>query len=541
MMSLVLANIMSPIIWEWRKQDCFKKLQGKTPYRKIMRLKQFIMDEFEFNLDLETWGLTNRNTELQRFDKYIDKETISKSNALFGYQGDKYYFSRDIRKHFGLDKYDSDIIPYWKTETIEAMKAFRHKPDYNVGAGECVSLSALYAAAMFIVCDIPLEDIFMILTPLHSQNFVNVQNGILTNNRRIMTKNMWFNGSELSMKGRRALKNEHVTIVSHITGHNHAIYKEASINPKSLKKLSDTLLPYLSSETTIPIFANFLRHNSKYQPHFQMCRDCRGKARFIKAEVLFHYEHNSKYRIADSSFEKLLDEVLSEDYHVYPFSNRIRCDELEEFIKNKDIRKYPDRDALRDFISPYIENSTDFIDDLYSFVHTTPKLPNIDKNIVSTEPVKIEIGQSREEIIARLETIRSKNQTVDLAFYAYRDMNRCEWEPFMKAAMERNPVSLEKTNDMSIDEIYHWLNSISNQSIYPKNRIAQPDELVNYNMGDGIEKAILLANVIKANTPDSEMKITIDTETILHDSRREYRFKSGKKIKHRLIIPTSGY
>ena len=54
MYSLVMANIMSPIIWKWRDVDCFKKLEGKTSYKKLMRLKQFIMDEFEFNLDLET-------------------------------------------------------------------------------------------------------------------------------------------------------------------------------------------------------------------------------------------------------------------------------------------------------------------------------------------------------------------------------------------------------------------------------------------------------------------------------------------------------
>lgn len=34
MMSLVLANIMSPIIWEWRKEDCFKKLQYGRRHRK---------------------------------------------------------------------------------------------------------------------------------------------------------------------------------------------------------------------------------------------------------------------------------------------------------------------------------------------------------------------------------------------------------------------------------------------------------------------------------------------------------------------------
>ena len=64
---------------------------------------------------------------------------MSHSNALFGYEGDKHYFTLDIRKHFGLDKYTSSTIPYWKTETVEAMDAFVHKENYRVGAGECVA------------------------------------------------------------------------------------------------------------------------------------------------------------------------------------------------------------------------------------------------------------------------------------------------------------------------------------------------------------------------------------------------------------------
>ncbi|MHC5061834.1 MAG: hypothetical protein ACYTFK_12210, partial [Planctomycetota bacterium] len=135
MYSLVLANIMSPIIWKWRRAECFKKLKGKSPYKKLMRLKQFIMDEYEFNLDLNTWGLTSKDKELKRFENFISPEDIGKSNALFGYHGDQYYFDVDIRRHFGLDKYDGDIIPYWKTETVEAMTAFALKDGYNVGAG----------------------------------------------------------------------------------------------------------------------------------------------------------------------------------------------------------------------------------------------------------------------------------------------------------------------------------------------------------------------------------------------------------------------
>ena len=64
--SLVLANIMSPVIWQWLQYDCFEKLKTKNSHKKLMRLRQFIMDEYEFNLDLETWGLTSQAKELKR-------------------------------------------------------------------------------------------------------------------------------------------------------------------------------------------------------------------------------------------------------------------------------------------------------------------------------------------------------------------------------------------------------------------------------------------------------------------------------------------
>jgi len=158
--SLVLANIMSPIIWEWRKNEWFTNIEKKSFTYKVNRIKQFVMDNFVFNLDLDTWGLTTKDNELNRFKDFCDLDILKQSNALFGYEGDKYYFDIDIRRHFGLDKYTDEIIPYWKTETVEAMNAFRLKPNYTTGAGECVSLSALYAATLFVVGRSSLGDLF---------------------------------------------------------------------------------------------------------------------------------------------------------------------------------------------------------------------------------------------------------------------------------------------------------------------------------------------------------------------------------------------
>ncbi|UCG57441.1 MAG: hypothetical protein JSU70_21560 [Phycisphaerales bacterium] len=542
MYSLVLANIMSPIIWRWRELDCFKKLEGKSSYKRLMRLKQFIIDEFEFNLDLETWGLTNQAAELKRFEKFIPPAEIAKSNALFGYEGDKYYFDVDIRKHFGLDKYDGEIIPYWKTETVEAMEAFRLKEGYSKAAGECVSLSALYAAAAFIVCGIPLQDIYMILTPLHSQNFVDIQDGVLTNNRRLVTKTMWFNGTAISNKAQRALRNENVTIVAHSSGYVHCLYDDATIDKKAYEYFVGQLDAYLSTELTLPIFANFLRTYQDYQKFFQLCRDCHGQPQFVKAEVLFHYEHGSNYRVGDKSCEKLLAEVSDDDFIPYELPGRIRCDDLEKLLAKKrvDMRDSQHRAFFAKSVERVMPEPQQFVDRLADFVRTEPKLPSSDKNFLAGNSIDISPDQSRQEIVSYLRSKRRSNVTADLAFYAYRDMESCDWVPFVKAAVERNPVSVAMLDSMSLDEAYSWLQQMPDDSIYDGKRLAQPDEAANYKTGDGLEKAFVLANLIRQRNPEHDVEIVSNDERVTVSASDQYGFVSNKGLSRRVFASKDG-
>lgn len=544
MYSLVLANIMSPVLWRWREEETFKKLKGKSTYRCLMRMRQWVMDEYEFNLDLNTWGLTHKDTELKRFSDYISPEDIGRSNALFGYTGDKYYFDVDIRRHFGLDQYDGDIIPYWKTETIEAMNAFRLKDGYETGAGECVSLSTLYAAAAFVVCGIPLDDIHMVLTPLHSQNFIDINEGIITNNRRLVTKPMWFNGTEISDKAQRAIRNEQVTIVANNTGYIHCFYDNATIDRSSYEKFSGLLRQYLTAELNHLNFANFLRSKGKYQKYFQFCRHRRDTKMFVRAEALYGYEHGSRFRIYDETFDKLLADVAEEDFEVYKISDRLCCEQLMAFVdyEKLDITKADDRYKLARFIAPFAKDDSEAcVDELVDFLKIEPRLPNADKAYQSVEPIQIDPAWSREEVIDYLESIRDKNITADLAFYAYRDMTRCDWGPFIKAAIERCPVSIEKYADKSIEQVYSQLTALPYESIYDGPRLAQPDEVANYNTGDGIEKAFTLANILHKRKPDLPIQIDIANETVVVRGDSEYTFTSSKQLKKKLLIDSGHF
>ncbi|MGE4489292.1 MAG: hypothetical protein AB7E95_07100 [Kiritimatiellales bacterium] len=538
--ALLLANLMSPRIWKWRSDPWFEKIGKMNPRKKIDRLKQYIIDHYEFNLDLDTWGLTDQQTELNRFESFMDAKTISASNALFGYEGDKHYFDLDIRRHFGLEKYTDTIIPYWKTETIEAMDAFARRDGYSTGAGECVSLAALYATALFIVCGIPLEDIFLMATPLHSQNFVTVNDGILTNNRRIVTKNMWFNGTELTDKAQRALRNEQITMVMNNTGIVHCVYPEYTMAPEEYERFKQTISTYLTTDITFEILANFLRQHSRYQKCFQICHDFHGKRRWIPAERAYAYEHGAPYKVSDNTQQKLLEEIDAEEFYCSPLPDRICLPKLEEFLKNNPIRK-TDAASMAELgkkLACANAQKNEMLCELARFVHLKPAFPDIG-NKASKPWKKLEIipGMDREEIIAYLESVREENSAADLSFYAARDMTRCDWTPFLKAAFERNPVSIEGTKTLSDDDLFQTLETMDTESIYDGPRLAQPDEVWNCRTGDGLEKAILLSNIWKKRHPDSIIELTVQPDRVELKLGEQIRvFSSSKQLTETITL-----
>ena len=415
MYALVLANILSPRLWAWRDLPWFDGIREMRPKKRLQRLRQHIMDNYTFNLDLETWGLTDQKRELARFAPFLSPDEIAASNALFGYHGDAYYYDIDIRRHFGLDKYTSDVIPYWKTETIEAMDAFRHKKGHTVGAGECVSLAGLYAAAAFVVCGLPLDGIYLMATPLHSQNFLDVDTGILTNNRRLVTRAMWSNGTVISQQARRALEHERVTIVSHATGYIHLLYPEATISPSA--------------------YADFAA-------------------------------------------------------------------KLDSFLM-------PPQDAADQR-------------------RVTPRLPDPARVrfLPPDTPLDLTPEMDYAEIADRLRALRATNRTAALAPYAGHELGETEAAPFVKAAIERSPVSKATLGGSRPSQILLRIAALGDESIYDgPSRLAQPDEVWNYGTGDGLEKCLLAANILGG----TEIRIANGTAALMDGERSICDFPTAKR------------
>jgi hypothetical protein len=413
------------------------------------------------------------------------------------------------------------------------MQAFRSKPGYPTGAGECVSLAALYAAALFIVAGVPLADIYMMATPLHSQNFIDINDGLLTNNRRIVTKNMFFNGTELSAKARRALENEQVTIVAHCSGIVHSIYDRATMPADIFRRFSGRLRQYLKTDVNFEVLANFLRQNKKLQRCFQLAHTCCGKPRFIEAEKAFHYEHSSTRRIGDSSRVKLLHDIDEDEFYPAPLPGRIMLDEIEAFMRASPFSADSESDCtrLRQHLSCSCFNAEEVIADLVRFCTLEPRLPSDTKTWEPGPSVHIPAGSCREEIIALLEKERAHNPAVDLAFQAYRDMRRSAWKPFLKAALERNPVSIQALAAAELDQAAERLQRMENASIYEEGRMAQPDEVWNFQRGDGLEKALCFMNIARHRYPHDYARLSGDDRSVCVSVRGcDYRFATDRQL-----------
>jgi hypothetical protein len=540
--ALVIANIMSPVIWKWREEEWFREIGKKSFNYKINRIKQYIMDHYIFNLDLETWGLTDKEKEISRFKDTIDIDILKRSNALFGYEGDKYYFDLDIRRHFGLDKYTSDVIPYWKTETVEAMTAFQFKESFSRGAGECVSLSALYAAALFIVGAVPLENIFLMGTPLHSQNFIDIHDGVLTNNRRIVSKKMWFNGTSISTRARRALEHENVTIVSHISGYIHQLYEKATIDKAAYQHFSLKITKFLTAQLSAELFINFLRYHMKFKKCFQYRHQMNARCYYIPLETVFEYEHSTKYVFSETSNESLLYEIDDEEFSIVPLKDLVILQDVIVYLQQNSAASVNDHmiyclNLARETNKFTKETIKLLFTELSSFLKVEPRLPDMNKQFMDEEILKINTGQSREEIIELINAKASDHELALLSLYAYRDMGQTDWKPFVKAALERNPVSLEGLKGKNAGEVYRLVSEMPNESVYDANRLALPDEVWNFGRGDGVEKAFLFANYLFNENNMRDLKLIVEHNAVtLECSHTKYRFESGKGINKSILL-----
>jgi hypothetical protein len=72
-----------------------------------------------------------------------------------------------------------------------------------------------------------------------------------------------------------------------------------------------------------------------------------------------------------------------------------------------------------------------------------------------------------------------------------------------------------------------------NESIYDgPGRLAQPDEVWNFQRGDGVEKAVLLANLLRARHPSANITVRVAPDRAICElDTRRFEFPSTKQLK----------
>jgi hypothetical protein len=175
--------------------------------------------------------------------------------------------------------------------------------------------------------------------------------------------------------------------------------------------------------------------------------------------------------------------------------------------------------------------------ELSDFIFIDPKIPDPSKNFTVTDRLNILNEHNREDIINLITEHQENSETARLTLYVYRDMDKIDWLPFVKAAFERNPVSFTDLNEKNNYEVYSLLKELPVESIYDGNRLALPDEVWNFKRGDGIEKAFLLADFLLHKDNSAHINIMIDNKDILLSSDgHQFHFYSHKYLKKSIEI-----
>jgi hypothetical protein len=355
---------------------------------------------------------------------------------------------------------------------------------------------------------------------------------------------MWFNGTSLSEKARRALENEKVSIVSNITGYIHTMYEDATIDRESYEWFAGKLREFLVTDLNNPVFINFLRFKSKFKNQFQYKCECSGKSRYILLEKMFEYEHNSKFSVAAETREQLVGEIEGDEFHLSQLQGKLLMNDFEDALEAMSGRSLEEIES--EFIRIAGEDYTGFMRDMFKeirdFIITIPQLPDAEKRYSRTIIPEITTESTRDEICNEIIKKAEESELCMLTLYAYREMDLIDWLPFVKAAIERNPVCLTDLNGKDIKAVYEIIAALPNESIYDSKRLSLPDEVWNFGRGDGVEKAFLLADFIRMTDTSAYIIIVVQHKDVKVTFKGDdYFFSSEKGLKKRIEIKETGY
>ena len=152
-------------------------------------------------------------------------------------------------------------------------------------------------------------------------------------------------------------------------------------------------------------------------------------------------------------------------------------------------------------------------------------------------PLALAPDMSYDEVADRLRALRATNRAAALAPYAGHALGETEAAPFVKAALERSPVSKAAFGAADAPSVLSRLAALGDESIYDgPSRLAQPDETWNYGTGDGLEKCLLAANILGG----TEIRVANGTAALMDGERAVCAFPTAKRPRD-AVWPLAAY
>jgi hypothetical protein len=259
---------------------------------------------------------------------------------------------------------------------------------------------------------------------------------------------------------------------------------------------------------------------------------------------MFEYEHSSKFNLSPESREALVNEIEGDDFHLSPLQGKVMLNDIEDILDNSTGKSL--KEIENEFIKVTGIISEDIIHEMFKevsdFISIEPQIPSVKKNYLHTSQLNITTENTRGEIIELISSQKEHSEMALLSLYVYREMDKIDWLPFLKAAVERNPVCNTELNGKNNSDVYKILKEMPDESIYDGNRLALPDEVWNFRRGDGLEKALLLADFIHKNDNASGITIRVDAKkVVLNAHGDDFHFSSSKGFRKKIQIQGASY
>ena len=177
--SYLIANMISPVLWMLKDKMPARSPEGilHSLNRRLRELSSYIRTHVSYPYfkptrpERDQWGWVS----VDEIKTYIDSERLERCleflNEIMN-EDPKYYEQLANAQDLKEGK-----VPYWRNETVDVMWAYRSIRKDGRAVGKCYGYAELIAAALHIICEIPLEKIYLLGNLEHLVVFVDEGEG----------------------------------------------------------------------------------------------------------------------------------------------------------------------------------------------------------------------------------------------------------------------------------------------------------------------------------------------------------------------------